>query len=76
MQSIQNEKKSYLQALRWTVLCEWDIRHERVSEWNIGALYKISREKLESEQGFEPRTSGFLARRSNYLMKVNLSSSI
>ena len=26
--------------------------------------YKISREKLEPEPGFEPRTSGFLARRS------------
>ena len=27
-------------------------------------IYKISREKLEPEPGFEPRTSGFLARRS------------
>ena len=26
--------------------------------------YKISREKFEPEPGFEPRTSGFLARRS------------
>ena len=26
--------------------------------------YKISREKFEPEQGFEPRTSGFLARHS------------
>ena len=26
--------------------------------------YKISREKLEPEPGFEPPTSGFLARRS------------
>ena len=28
------------------------------------AHYKISREKFEPEPGFEPRTSGFLARRS------------
>ena len=28
------------------------------------AFYKISREKFEPEPGFEPRTSGFLARRS------------
>ena len=26
--------------------------------------YKISREKFEPEPGFEPQTSGFLARRS------------
>ena len=26
--------------------------------------YKLSREKFELEPGFEPRTSGFLARRS------------
>ena len=26
--------------------------------------YKISREKFEPEPGFEPRTSGFLSRRS------------
>ena len=31
----------------------WEILH-----------YKISREKLEPEPGFEPRTSGFPARRS------------
>ena len=30
----------------------------------IITLYKISREKFEPEPGFEPRTSGFLARRS------------
>ena len=31
----------------------------------LGILhYKISREKFEPEPGFEPRTSGFLARRS------------
>ena len=29
-----------------------------------GIHYKISREKFEPEPGFEPRTSGFLARRS------------
>ena len=29
-----------------------------------GTNYKISREKLEPEPGFEPRTSGYLARRS------------
>ena len=29
-----------------------------------GCHYKISREKFEPEPGFEPRTSGFLARRS------------
>ena len=31
---------------------------------NNNNSYKISREKLEPEPGFEPRTSGFLARRS------------
>ena len=31
---------------------------------SLGNLrYKISREKFEPEPGFEPRTSGFLARR-------------
>ena len=35
------------------VCLPWEILH-----------YKISREKLEPEPGFEPRTSGFLARRS------------
>ena len=29
--------------------------------------YKISREKFEPEPGFEPRTSGFLARYPGYL---------
>ena len=31
---------------------------------NTSQHYKVSREKLEPEPGFEPRTSGFLARRS------------
>ena len=35
------------------VCLPWEILH-----------YKISREKLEQEPGFETRTSGFLARRS------------
>ena len=35
------------------VCLPWEILH-----------YKISREILEPEPGFEPRTSGFLARRS------------
>ena len=31
----------------------------------LGYLYyKVSREKFEKEPGFEPRTSGFLARQS------------
>ena len=32
--------------------------------YNVILHYKISREKFEPEPGFEPRTSGFLARRS------------
>ena len=37
-----------------TIVClPWEILH-----------YKISREKLEPEPGFKPRTSRFLARRS------------
>ena len=35
------------------VCLPWEILH-----------YKISKEKLEPEPGFEPRASGFLARRS------------
>ena len=38
---------------------------------NISILYQISRKQLESEPGFEPRTSGFLARSStNWVILV------
>ena len=37
---------------------------KRIFFRNVINYYKISREKLEPEPGFEPRTSGFLARRS------------
>ena len=54
------------------VSCNTIIISNQVFNWNhthslfaLGNLhYKISREKLEPEPGFEPRTSGFLARRS------------
>ena len=57
--------------LTFSVLHEYDIQIKLLIEtkpivclpWEI-LHYKVSREKLEPEPGFEPRTSGLLARRS------------
>ena len=50
----QNELQIKLLIETKPIVClPWEILH-----------YKISREKLKPEPGFETRTSGFLARRS------------
>ena len=42
------------------VCLPWEILH-----------YKISREKLEPEPGFEPRTSGFQGKQTMGLVSIN-----
>ena len=48
---------------------------EAVSVLTVFYNYKISRENFEPEPGFEPWTSGFLARRSNTSSNLSLPGS-